>query len=72
MHNAEHKQQLAVHGKASFNEIFAAGLKALDLEMGSMKSSVDDDPVVKKRKVWRICLLREKRDIDWMTIVLVL
>ncbi|CAH0487610.1 unnamed protein product [Peronospora farinosa] len=54
MHNAEQKQQLAVNGKASFDEIFAAGLKALGLETGSLKSSVDDDPVIKKHpELWK-------------------
>ncbi|CAI5741749.1 unnamed protein product [Peronospora destructor] len=54
VHDAEQKQQLAVRGKASFDEIFAAGLKALDLEMGSVTSSVDEDPVIKKHpELWK-------------------
>ncbi|KAG7387656.1 hypothetical protein PHYPSEUDO_013906 [Phytophthora pseudosyringae] len=56
VHDAEQKRQLAVNGEASFDEIFAAGLKALDLETGTgeAKSEVDEDPVVKKHpELWK-------------------
>ncbi|KAG3206812.1 hypothetical protein PC128_g548 [Phytophthora cactorum] len=56
VHDAEQKQQLAVNGEASFDEIFAAGLKALNLETGRTgepKSLADEDPVVKKHpELW--------------------
>ena len=51
--DVEQQQQLAIKGSVSFDEIFAAGVKALNLETGSgneIKSVVDDDPVVKKRE----------------------
>lgn len=51
--DAEQKRQLAVNGEASFDEIFAAGLKALNLETGTPgeahEAAVDEDPVVQKR-----------------------
>ncbi|KAL3669765.1 hypothetical protein V7S43_005145 [Phytophthora oleae] len=54
--DAEQKRQLAVNGDASFEEIFAAGLKALNLETGTAgeKSLADEDPVVKKHpELWK-------------------
>ncbi|ETN11595.1 hypothetical protein PPTG_10432 [Phytophthora nicotianae INRA-310] len=57
VHDAEQKRQLAVNGEASFDEIFAAGLKALNLETGTTgeaKSMADEDPVVKKHpELWK-------------------
>ncbi|CAH0515170.1 unnamed protein product [Peronospora belbahrii] len=54
IHNEEQKIQMKVNGEASFDEIFAAGLKALDLEMGTAKSAVDEDSVVKKHpELWK-------------------
>ncbi|KAL4168729.1 hypothetical protein KRP22_012125 [Phytophthora ramorum] len=53
VHDAEQRRQLAVDGDASFDEIFAAGLKALNLETGA-KEAVDEDPVVKKHpELWK-------------------
>ncbi|EEY58285.1 uncharacterized protein PITG_00931 [Phytophthora infestans T30-4] len=57
VHDAEQKRQLAVNGDTSFDEIFAAGLKALNLETGApgeTKSMADEDPVVKKHpELWK-------------------
>jgi len=51
----EQQRQLSVQGEASFDEIFAAGLKALKLETGKEKDDgVDEDPVVKKHpELWK-------------------
>ncbi|KAG6585129.1 Hsc70 cochaperone [Phytophthora cinnamomi] len=56
--DAEQKRQLAVNGEASFDEIFAAGLKALNLETGTrgvaQEAAVDEDPVVQKHpELWK-------------------
>ncbi|KAE9049016.1 hypothetical protein PR001_g3601 [Phytophthora rubi] len=58
VHNAEQKRQLAVNGEASFDEIFAAGLKALNLETGTPSEAndavVDEDPVVQQHpELWK-------------------
>uniref|UniRef100_A0AAV1U535 STI1 domain-containing protein n=1 Tax=Peronospora matthiolae TaxID=2874970 RepID=A0AAV1U535_9STRA len=57
LQDAEQKRQLAVNGNVSFDEIFAAGLKALNLTVGAadeLKSVVDDDPVVVKHpELWK-------------------
>ncbi|KAI9906353.1 hypothetical protein PsorP6_016390 [Peronosclerospora sorghi] len=52
VHNAEQKQELAVNGDVAFDQIFVAGVKALNLETGSAgesKPAIDEDPVIKKR-----------------------
>ncbi|KAG1684796.1 hypothetical protein DVH05_009403 [Phytophthora capsici] len=54
--DTEQQRQLAVNGDASFEEIFAAGLKALNLETGTSreKSLADEDPVVRKHpELWK-------------------
>ncbi|CAI5734930.1 unnamed protein product [Hyaloperonospora brassicae] len=55
--DVEQQQRLAIKGSVSFDEIFAAGLKALNLETGlgnEIKSEVDDDPVFKKHpELWK-------------------
>ncbi|KAF4322722.1 hypothetical protein JM18_002545 [Phytophthora kernoviae] len=56
--DAEQAQQLAVNGSASFDEIFAAGLKVLKLEIGTdaeaKEASVDEDPVAQKHpELWK-------------------
>ncbi|KAG7394468.1 hypothetical protein PHYBOEH_005168 [Phytophthora boehmeriae] len=56
--DAEQTRQLAVNGSASFDEIFAAGLKALKLEIGTAAdakdAAVDEDPVVQKHpELWK-------------------
>ncbi|OWZ15253.1 hypothetical protein PHMEG_00011147 [Phytophthora megakarya] len=55
VHDAEQKRQLIVNGEASFDEIFAAGLKALSLETGTAeKCAVEEDPVVQKHpELWK-------------------
>ena len=75
MQDAEQKKQLAVNGNVSYNEIFAAGLKALNLKTGAadeLKSVVDDDPVVKKRESMLAyhCLYERKGLISWIVFVL--
>lgn len=51
VHDADQRRALAVNSAASFEDIFAAGLQALGLELGeaaSTEPSVEDDPVVSK------------------------
>lgn len=51
--DTEQSRQLAVNGDASFDEIFAAGLKALNLETGTEHKD-EEDPVVKKHpELWK-------------------
>ncbi|KAL7693739.1 putative Heat shock chaperonin-binding, tetratricopeptide-like helical domain superfamily [Plasmopara halstedii] len=57
IHDAEQKRQLAINSDIPFDEVFAAGLKALSLETGmpdEAKSMADEDPVVKMHpELWK-------------------
>uniref|UniRef100_K3WAR9 STI1 domain-containing protein n=1 Tax=Globisporangium ultimum (strain ATCC 200006 / CBS 805.95 / DAOM BR144) TaxID=431595 RepID=K3WAR9_GLOUD len=65
VHDEQQKRTYALSGSATFEDIFAAGLKALNIEIGAASplDSVDQDPVVLKNPdLWKkwIAKLEEK------------